>query len=282
MKKKKKFEWGYLLMLIGIGYIVVMISISIYMMIMQSFGFYNYLGESKFSLEFWKNVIDKKLLDSLLFSLKIGFLSSLCSILLVYPLAVYLQKAKGGKLLLTLVRIPYFIPALVASFLIVNVIDYHSILNQFLLWLGLINEPLRLRNDAWGLGVLIIQIWINVPFQMIIMYSAIESIRKDVIDAARNLGAGPFKVLTNIIIPVTIPSAFIAIIMVFIGTFNDFAVSSTAGPMYPVSLATHMQRNAYIYYDWNTSACVGVLMLVITVICVVIYTWIQKKIERMM
>jgi putative spermidine/putrescine transport system permease protein len=282
MKKKRKFEWGYLLMLIGIGYIVAMISIAIYMMVMQSFGFYNYTGESQFSLQFWKTVINQKFIDSMLFSLKIGVLSSLCSILIVYPLAVYLQKAKGGKMLLTIVRIPYFVPALVASFLIVNVIDYHSVLNQFLLWLRIIKEPLRLRNDSWGLGALIIQIWLNVPFKMIIMYSAIESIRTDVRDAARNLGAGPFAVMRDIIVPLTIPSAFIAIIMVFIGTFNDFAISSTAGPIYPVSLATLMQRYAFSYYDWNTSACVGVLMLIITVVGVIIYTWVQKKIERMM
>lgn len=280
MKKKRKFEWGYLLILPGIGYIIFMICMAIYMMVMQSLGFYNYIGESSFSLEFWKQVINQQFVDSLLFSLRIGVLSSFCSILICYPLAVYLQKARGGKTLLTIIRIPYFIPALVASFLIINVVDFHGILNQFLMALNLIDEPLRLRNDDWGLGVLFIQVWKNMPFQMIIMYSAIESIRKDVLDAARNLGAGGLTILKDIIVPITIPSAFIAVIMVFIGTFNDFAISSTAGPMYPVSLATLMQNYAYVYYDWNTSACVGVLMLVITVIGVVGYTWLQKTIER--
>ena len=278
--KRKKFEWGYLLILPGIGYIVMMIAIAIYMMVMQSFGFYNYLGESNFSLEFWKSVINSRFVSSFLFSLKIGVLSSLGSILLCYPLAVYLQKARGRKLLLTMVRIPYFIPALVAAFLIVNVIDYHGILNQALMAIGIISEPMRLRNDEWGLGVLFIQIWKNMPFQMIIMYSAIESIRQDVRDAARNLGANSFVIMRDIIVPITLPSAFIAIIMVFIGTFNDFAISSTAGPLSTVSLATLMHSYAYAYYDWNTSACVGVLMLLLTVLCVIGYTWLQKSIER--
>ena len=117
---------------------------------------------------------------------------------------------------------------------------------------------------------------------MIIMYSAIESIRKDVIDAARNLGAGRVMLMKEVVIPITLPSAFIAVIMVFIGTFNDFAISSTAGPMYPVSLATLMHDYAYMYQDWNTSACVGVLMLLITVCGVIGYTWLQKKLERML
>lgn len=280
--KKKKFEWGYLLILPGIGYIVSMIAVAIYMMVMQSFGYYNYLGESSFSLDFWKNVLNRQFFDSLLFSLKIGVLSSMGSIVICYPLAVYLQKARGGKTLLTMIRIPYFIPALVASFLIVNVIDYHGILNQALMALHIISEPMRWRNDDWGLGVLFIQIWKNVPFQMIIMYSAIESIRQDVRDAAKNLGAGALVTMREIIIPITLPSAFIAVIMVFIGTFNDFAISSTAGPMYPISLASLMHSYAYSYYDWNTSACVGVLMLLITVLGVIGYTWVQKKVERML
>ncbi|WP_325200404.1 ABC transporter permease [Oscillibacter sp.] len=280
--KKRKFEWGYLLILPGIGYILFMIFMAIYMMVMQSFGFYNYIGESSFSLEFWQHVINQQFIDSLFFSLKIGVLSSLCSILICYVLANYLQNAWGGKTLLTIIRIPYFIPALVAAFLIANVIDYHGILNQFLMGIHLIDEPLRLRNDDWGLGVLFIQIWKNVPFQMIIMYSAIESIRKDVLDAARNLGAGRVVLMKDIIIPITLPSAFIAVIMVFIGTFNDFAISSTAGPMYPVSLAALMHSYAYVYYDWNTSACIGVLMLLITVLGVIGYTWLQKKLERML
>ena len=278
--KKKKFEWGYLLLLPGIGFIVVMLGIAIYMMIAQSFGLYNYLGDSALTTQFWKGVINKRFVSSLWLSLRTGVLSSLIAMVICYPLSIYLQKAKGGKILYSILRVPYFIPALVAAFLIVNVIDYHGIFNQILLFLHIIDTPLNLRNDDAGIGLIVIQVWKNLPFEMIIMYSAIESVRKDVIDAARNLGANRLIVLTRIIIPITLPSAFMAIIMVFIGVFNDFAISSTAGPIYPTSLSSLMRAYAFQYFDWNTAACVGVLALVITVFCVIIYTLIQKLIER--
>ena len=282
MKRKKKFEWGYLLVIPGIGFIVIMLGIAIYMMFAQSFGLYNYLGDSVLTTQFWKGVINKRFVDSLWLSLRTGVLSSLIAMIICYPLSIYLQRARGGKFLYSIIRIPYFIPALVAAFLIVNVIDYHGIFNQILLFLHIIDEPLALRNDDAGIGLLVIQVWKNLPFEMIIMYSAIESVRKDVIDAARNLGANGFVVLTKIIIPITLPSAFMAMIMVFIGVFNDFAISSTAGPIYPSSLSSLMRVYAFQYYDWNTAACVGVLALLFTLICVVIYTWIQKLIERSM
>lgn len=281
MRKKKKFEWGYLLLLPGIGFIVFFILMSACVMVMQSFGFYNYTGESGFSLEFWKGVFDQSFFDSLLFSLKIGIGSSMISIIVCYPLALLLQNAPFKKTLLSIIKIPLFIPALVGSFLIINVIDYHGLLNEVLMFLGVISEPLRLRNDPQGIAVLIIQVWKNVPFQMILMFSAIEGIRKDVKDAARNLGAGYFSVLRHIILPLSLPSALVAVIMVFIRTFNDFAISNTAGPLYPTSLANMMHVEAYMFGDWNTSACIGVMMLITTIVFVALYTAIGNRLEKM-
>jgi putative spermidine/putrescine transport system permease protein len=57
MKKGKRFEWGYLLLIPGIGYILLFIIMSTYVMIMQSLGYYNYTGESGFSLQFWERCL---------------------------------------------------------------------------------------------------------------------------------------------------------------------------------------------------------------------------------
>ncbi len=284
-KKRKKgwknFEWGYLLLIPGIGYIVFFILIVSAVMIMQSVGYYNFTGEDKFSLEYWNILLGQQFWDSLRFSLKMGVGSSLTSILICYPLALLLQKAPGKKVLMSIIKMPLFIPSLVGSFLIINIIDYHGILNELLMWLKIIPEPLRLRNDAQGVAVLLIQIWKYVPFQMIIMFSAIEGVRSDVRDAARNLGANSFGVLRHIIFPLTIPSALVAVILVFIKTFNDFAISSTAGPLYPPSLSGFMHAQANTFHEWNISACVGTAMLVAAVLFIVLYTVLGKKIEKL-
>jgi putative spermidine/putrescine transport system permease protein len=226
-------------------------------------------------------VFDQQFLDSLLYSLKIGIGSSMISIVICYPFVLILQKTKGKRILLSIMKTPMFIPALVGSFLIINIIDYHGIVNELLVFLRIIEEPLRLRNDKYGIGVLMIQVWKNVPFQMLIMSSAIESIRKDVVDAARNLGANIFSIIRHIILPLTLPSALIAVTLVFIGTFNDFAVSNTAGPLYPNSLSSLMLRNANVFGEWNLSACIGTMMMITTILLVSIYTLIAKRLEKL-
>ncbi len=281
MNKKNKFVWGYLLLIPGIGYITLLITVSVVIMFMQSIGFYNFTGTSGFTLIHWKTLFNEVFWDSLLFSLKMGIGSSMISIIICYPLAILLQKAPGKKTLLSLMKIPMFIPGLVASFLIINLIDYHGILNVFLLWIGVIEEPLRLRNDDYGIGALMILIWKNVPFQMIIMYSAIDAIRKDVINAAKNLGATPFQVLYDIIIPITLPSALVAIILVFIRSFYNFAIISTAGPLYPSNISALMYKNAFLFDRWNTSACIGVIMMISSILFISIYTLIGKKLARL-
>ena len=137
-----------------------------------------------------------------------------------------------------------------------------------------------MRNDSAGIGSLIVQIWKNVPFQMLIMYSAIESIRKDVIDAARNLGAGRMKTLFHVIIPLSLPSALVAVIMVFIQTFNDFSIAKTTGPLYPTTISNLMYQYAYTFFEWNNAACIGVLMMATSVLFVALYTIVSRTVVR--
>ena len=113
------------------------------------------------------------------------------------------------------------------------------------------------------------------------MYFALKGIRADIKDAARNLGANAFGVLRHIIIPLTIPSALVAVIFVFIRVFNDFAISSTAGPMYPNSISNYMRALANVYHDWGASASVGCAMLVVAILFVVVYTVLGKQLEKL-
>ncbi len=266
-----------LLLLPGVGYILVMIVTVLSMTVLQSFGFYNLTGESHFTFKYWMQLFDKQFVDSFLFSAYVGLGSSICSMIVCYPLALFLHaKFPGKNVVLPFIRIPLFVPALVATFLIINILDYHGLVNEILVWLGLIKEPLRMRNDQYALGVLFIQMWKNIPFQLVIVSSALEGIREDIKEAARNLGAGSFTLFTRIIFPLTISSALVAMIMVFIGTFGDYSVTKAAGPMYPSSMAVLMHTKAFMFQEWNYAACVGVVMIVAVIFFVACYTKIAS------
>ena len=278
MKEKNYSPIDYVLLIPGIGFIVVFIASSIILTITQSFGLLSVTGKSQFTIENWKAIFhDKESLDSVLFSLKMGVLSSLGTLIFAFPLALFLRKSGPGKRFLgSLIKIPQFIPALVAAFLIINLISYHGIINEALLALGIIKEPLRMLNDKFGWGVVVIQIWKNTPFVLLILSGSLASIHDDIIDAARNLGAGSFSVLFRIFIPLSMPGILISMILMFIKAFGDFAITSVAGPIYPPSIALRMRNTATLFQEWDKAAVLGVIIILTTLLI----TWLYSRLAE--
>lgn len=269
MKNWRNDAVAWLLMLSGLGTILLLMGSTFYVVIVQSLGWFNLEGDSHFSLEYWRNMLQDEVLQSALFySVKVSLLGAFGSVIFAYPLALWLRKPMAGKEgIIAVLRAPMFIPGLVAAFLFVNIIAYHGIINELLLALGIISEPLRMQNDDFGWGVVILQIWKNLPFALILVGGAVNAIRNDVLDAASNLGASRWRSFTGVVVPLTLPAVQVTLILVFIGALGDFAFFSVAGPRNTYSLARLMQATAMEYGEWNNAAVIAVIIMVTAAIC---------------
>jgi putative spermidine/putrescine transport system permease protein len=277
MTKKNHSLSIFLLLFPGVGFIALMLAAALVMTMLQSLGLFNFTGVSQLGLHEWREVFNEQTWDAFAYSTKIAFTSSLMCMILAYPLALYLRREfLAKKFFNAIIRMPLFMPALVAAFLILNVIAYHGIFNEFLIRLGIIREPLRLTHDDWGLGVVGIQIWKNLPFQTLIVTSVLASIQSDLENAAKNLGAGPWHVFRDILFPLSIPGIVTGVVLVFIGIFGDYAINTVAGPNYPPSLAIRMYVNANIFNDWGQSACTAIIIIVSSMV----YAWLITRVAR--
>jgi putative spermidine/putrescine transport system permease protein len=271
-----------LLILPGAGFIFLFLSAAIAMTFLQSIGLYSLVGESHLTTDYWLSLLDKGFLDSFLFSLKVGVGSAFGTLLFAYPLALFLRRKRfGARTIGSIIKIPLFVPALVAAFLILNVLAFNGILNSALMGLGLIDRPLRMLNDTFGWNVLVIQVWKNLPFQLLIIASVLESIQTDIEDAARNLGASPWRVILHIVLPLSAPGILIAVVLVFILTFGDYAITRVAGPVYPSSLSVLMYTDAFTLQQWGIAACIGMVIIVASLGFVAIYARAARVIEGM-
>ncbi|MDH2895198.1 ABC transporter permease [Rahnella variigena] len=254
---------AWLLMISGLGTIVLLMGSTFYVVLVQSIGYFNLSGDSQFSLEYWQSVLQDPVLHSALFySVKVSILGAFGAVLLSYPLALWLRQplvAKEG--IVAVLRAPMFIPGLVAAFLFINIIAYHGVINELLLALGVIDQPLRMQNDDFGWGVVILQIWKNLPFALILVGGSVNAIRTDVLDAASNLGASRWRCFRDVIFPLTLPAVQVSLILIFIGALGDFAFFSVAGPRNTYSLARLMQATAMEYGEWNNSAVIAVIIM---------------------
>jgi len=278
--KDRTTRLHYLMLVPGVGFILFFIGISIFLTVAQSFGFFSITGKNAFTLENWKIVATREVVDSVLFSLKMGVLSSVGTLLVAFPVALFFRKGGSGKRFLgSLIKIPLFIPALVAAFLIVNLISYHGIVNEALMALHLIRKPLRMLNDPFGWGVVFIQVWKNLPFVLLILMASLAGIRDDTVDAARNLGAGIWAIVFRIYIPLAMSGILVSMILMFIKAFGDFPITSVAGPIYPSSISFRMHATATLFQQWDQAAVLGVIIIVTALFVVWAYSRLAEFVQ---
>jgi putative spermidine/putrescine transport system permease protein len=251
-----------LLMLPAVGFVALFLFAVIAMTLMQSLGFFSFDSTENIGGHHWAEAVTRETLDSFLYSAKIAFTSSFGALVIAYPLALRLRHSFAGRPALNaLLRVPLFVPALVAAFLILNIMSFHGIVNEVLIRLGIISAPLRLTHDDWGLGVVLIQIWKNLPFLTLILAAVMAGIPRDLEAAARNLGAGPWRVFLHVLLPLSIPGVQTGITLVFIGVLGDYAINAVAGPLYPPSLSIRMYLLGRNFGDWGQAAVIATIIM---------------------
>ena len=265
------------LLLPGFGLILFFLGMILYVAVFQSFGLFNLSGEDNFTMQYWQKLFNRKVFyRSVNYSLYVGIISSIISVILAYPIALWLRKPFYGSILInSILKAPLLVHGLVAAFLYVNLIAYHGIINQIFIAIGAWDEPIRMQNDKNAIGVLILQVWKNLRFALLILLGSIQSIGDDVIDAARDLGANSFERLKKIIAPLTISSMQAALIIIFIGALADFSFQSIAGPTNKYSLSQLM-----LYYKnngrWHEAAGVGVTIMIISFLGAIFISYLTK------
>ncbi|MGF1790344.1 ABC transporter permease [Photobacterium profundum] len=268
----------YLLLIPGLGAIVLLMGSALYVVIAQSFGMFSFTGETSATLEYWQTMLtDPILWRSVEYSMRTSFLGTLGAICLAYPIALWLQQKLPAKnMVVATLRAPMFVPGLVASFLLMNVIAYHGIINETLLSLGIIDEPMRMANDKFGWSIIILQIWKNLPFALILLTGSIASIRTDILHASQDLGASRWKSFYQVIFPLTIPAMQASSILIFIGALGDFSFASVAGSRSSYSLAMLMNITATQYYEWENAAVIAIIIMLLAALSAMVITLVTQ------
>ncbi len=265
----------------GLGVILLLIGTVVYIALAQSFGYYSLIGDNQFSTEYWAKTLDRKIYSrSVKYSIYIGILSAIFSVALAYPLAIWLRKPFPGSLTISAVlKAPLLVHGLVAAFLFINVISYHGIFNQFMQWVGVWDEPRRLQNDRGAIGVLILQTWKQMPFALLLLTGAVQSISDDVLHAARDLGAGAWSRFRRVIAPLTLSGMQASVVIIFIGAVSDFSFQVIAGPTNRQSLS-QLMVSFKGRGDWHSAAVVGVTLMVVALVGSAILAAVAKWLMR--
>jgi putative spermidine/putrescine transport system permease protein len=193
----------------------------------------------------------------------------LIALIFATPLAALIQQSfVGRKLFNGIYKIPIAVPAVVAAFMAMTLLEQGGFISRFLSILG-IGMP-RMVRDPWAIGVLLTLAWKDIPFMTLIITGAFGAIPEEVTNAARAYGASRLKTFALVQIPLAMPGIVAAIVLTFIRSVGSFAIPDVLGPSYPLPLSVAMYR-AYTEGEWTTVYAMGMTMTFLAVALLVVF-----------
>ncbi len=165
--------------------------------------------------------------STILYSLWLGFLTTVISLILAYPLAFSISRAteRVQLTMVMLVMLPMWMNFLLRTQAIKSLLSESGLLNQFLGLFGV--GPLEILNtDA---AIVIGLVYDFLPYMILPLYSVMVKIGKSEIEAAQDLGANTFSVFRRVVLPLSVPGILNGITMVFVPSVSTFVISTLLG-----------------------------------------------------
>ena len=213
-----------------------------------------------FTLNNYTRLLDPLYADVLLHSLNMAFIATLCCLLLGYPFAWCLTKlpARLRPLMLFLLIVPFWTNSLIRIYGLKIFLSTRGWLNEFLLWIGVIDKPFRIMytSEAVILGL----IYILLPFMVLPLYSSLEKLDKSCLEAARDLGANKVKTFWRIILPLTMPGIVAGCLLVFIPAMGLFFVADLLGGAKNLLIGNVIKSQFLNIRDWPFGAATSIVM----------------------
>lgn len=213
-----------------------------------------------------------------------GF-SSLLSFLIGLLLALSLnQRIKFPNFFRVWVLLPWAMPPVVAAFIFKWFFnDVYGAGNDLLLKLGIIKSPVTwLASTTFAMPILIgVDAWIRIPFVTIVLLAGLQAIPQDLYDASKIDGAGPFQLFRNITWPYLKGPLLVAMVVVtaFSFRFIDIVMALTGGGPGDETMlfAVDIYKSAFLRLRFGYSAAEGVIMLAMTVVIILGYTYFLRS-----
>jgi spermidine/putrescine transport system permease protein len=205
-------------------------------------------------------------LEVLFRSMRIAASVTLLSLVLGYPLAYYMSFQAGVRkdLLYQLVIVPLWVSYLVRGYAWKTILGSQGILNGFLQYLHITNDPVSFFLYS-PFAVILMLTHIYTPFVFLPLYASLEHIPRNLIEASQDLGASPRKTFLRVILPLSLPGLLAGSTFAFVLTLGDFLAPLLVGGPSSIMIANIVQSLFGTAYDWPLGSAISFCILLITV-----------------
>lgn len=220
---------------------------------------------------------DTLFVEAYLRSIKMAAITTLFCILIGYPMAYFIAQAnpKTRNILLLGVILPFWTSLLLRVYAWAGILRNEGLLNNFLMWTGIINSPIELyRTD---IAVYIGLIYTYLPFFILPLYTNLVKHDKRLLDAAYDLGARPIHAFISITLPLSISGVIAGSMLVFIPSVGEYVIPELLGGTNTYMIGRVMWDQYFTNSNWPMAAAIAVVMLLILLIPLVLFQINQAK-----
>lgn len=229
------------------------------------------LVEFTFSLDSYKRLIEPLYAQVLWNSLYMSGVATIICLVIGYPFAFIIAKMKPvfRPIMLFLVILPFWTNSLIRIYGMKIFLGVKGVLNNTLLWLGIIDTPIRILNTE--AAVIIGLVYILLPFMILPLYSSIEKLDYRLLEAAKDLGANAFQRFIKIILPLTMPGIIAGCLLVLLPAMGMFYVADLLGGAKVLLVGNVIKSEFLISRNWPFGSSISIALTILMALLLFVY-----------
>jgi putrescine transport system permease protein len=220
---------------------------------------------------------DDLYISAYLGSLKMAFFSTLLCLLIGYPMAygISIARKEMQTVLLLLIMMPTWTAILIRVYAWMGILSNNGLLNAFLMWLGVIHEPLQILNT--NLAVYIGVVYSYLPFMILPLYANLVKHDQSLLEAASDLGSSTFNSFWKITVPLSKNGIIAGCMLVFIPVVGEFVIPELLGGPETLMIGKVLWQEFFNNRDWPVASSLAVVMLLILIVPIILFNRSQAK-----
>lgn len=199
-------------------------------------------------------------------SFRIAATSSLLALLLAYPMAYAIARAREAARLplLMLVILPFWTSFLIRAYAWTGILNSNGLINTALMKLGVISQPIALLHTEFAVHLGIVYSYL--PFMVLPIYAVLERLDWTLLEAAEDLGARPFAAFVRITLPLSLSGVVAGTLLVFIPALGEFIIPDLLGGPGTLMLGRVLWTEFFNNHDWPLASALAIVILIVVLV----------------
>lgn len=210
-------------------------------------------------------------------SIKTAFVATIACLLLGYPMAYAMARApsRWQLILLLLVMLPSWTSFLIRVYAWMGILSNNGLINNALLWMGVIDTPLQMMNTQFA--VIIGIVYAYLPFMVLPLYAHLSRLDNALLEAASDLGSRQINTFIKITLPLSSGGIIAGSMLVFIPAVGEFVIPELLGGPDSLMIGKVLWEEFFLNRDWPVASALAMIMLLLLLIPIVFFHRYQSR-----